>query len=61
MASNIVDVVRVFHSNDIMGKDVMFESFHFENKKENFPFQALDFGLSLFFKLVNTIKNLGMV
>ncbi|KAL2334010.1 hypothetical protein Fmac_015223 [Flemingia macrophylla] len=52
VARTIAEVVRMCHSNVVMHRDLKPENFLFSSKKENSPLKAIDFGLSVFFKLV---------
>ncbi|CAL9050310.1 unnamed protein product [Musa banksii] len=47
----IVEVVQNCHKHGVMHRDLKPENFLFGSKKENAPLKAIDFGLSVFFKL----------
>ncbi|GMJ09494.1 calmodulin-domain protein kinase cdpk isoform 2 [Hibiscus trionum] len=50
LARTIVGVVEACHSMGVMHRDLKPENFLFVNEKEDSPLQAIDFGLSIFFK-----------
>ncbi|KAG9152836.1 hypothetical protein Leryth_017652 [Lithospermum erythrorhizon] len=50
MVKTVAEVVKMCHDNGVMHRDLKPENFLFENKKENSPLKAIDFGLSVFFK-----------
>ncbi|GAA0157934.1 non-receptor serine/threonine protein kinase [Lithospermum erythrorhizon] len=49
MVKTVAEVVKMCHDNGVMHRDLKPENFLFENKKENSPLKAIDFGLSVFF------------
>ncbi|XAR70937.1 Non-specific serine/threonine protein kinase [Bertholletia excelsa] len=51
VARTVTEVVRMCYANGVMHRDLKLESFLSANKKENLPLKAIDFGLSIFFKL----------
>ncbi|PPD69307.1 hypothetical protein GOBAR_DD33816 [Gossypium barbadense] len=50
LARTIVGVVEACHSMGVMHRDLKPENFLFVNEQEDSPLQAIDFGLSIFFK-----------
>ncbi len=47
----IMEVVQLYHIKGVMHHDLKPENFLFANKNEISPLKAIDFGLSIFFKL----------
>ncbi|KAK8562219.1 hypothetical protein V6N13_148680 [Hibiscus sabdariffa] len=52
LARTIVGVVEACHSMGVMHRDLKPENFLFVNEQEDSPLEAIDFGLSIFFKPV---------
>ncbi|GMJ03789.1 hypothetical protein HRI_004048100 [Hibiscus trionum] len=50
LARTIVGVVEACHSMGVMHRDLKPENFLFVNEQEDSPLEAIDFGLSIFFK-----------
>ncbi|KAK8672095.1 hypothetical protein V6N13_110469 [Hibiscus sabdariffa] len=57
LARTIVGVVEACHSMGVMHRDLKPENFLFVNEKEDSPLQAIDFGLSIFFKPGETLSD----
>ncbi|KAE8720891.1 Calcium-dependent protein kinase 2 [Hibiscus syriacus] len=57
LARTIVGVVEACHSMGVMHRDLKPENFLFINQQEDSPLQAIDFGLSIFFKPGDTLSD----